>query len=368
MNKNIKVIGIDLAKEIFYLHAVGEGGVEIFSKKLSRKKFIEFMNNLDCDRTSCIIGMEACSGANYFAKKFREFGYKDVRVIAAQFVKPYIKGNKNDAIDARAIVKAVSDPDMRFISIKEDWQQDIMNIHRVRSRLVKQRTALGNEIRGLLSEYGKVAPRSIAKLKQKLMLEVNGEVISHRTSISNPANNLSNHSKDLFNDLLDELNEIEQKIKKMEDKLKVIFNNNQLCQKLSKIPGIGLISTTALVGELGNASSFKNGRELSAYLGLVPKQNSSGGKNKLLGISKRGNKYLRTLLVHGARAAISSFDRSKDISKNQLNKNKQLSSWLKNLRAKKNSNVAVVALANKLARICFVVLSKNQEYMPNYGN
>ncbi len=151
----------------------------------------------------------------------------------------------------------------------------------------------------------------------------------------------------------------------MEHMLKTIFSNNKLCQKLSKIPGVGLISTTALVGELGKAHNFKNGRELSAYLGLVPRQNSSGGKNKLLGISKRGNKYLRTLLVHGARAVISSVDRSKDIRNNQFSKNKKLSEWLSNLRLRKNSNVAVVALANKMARICFVVLSTDQEYMPD---
>lgn len=367
---NINAIGIDLAKEIFYLHAVDKNGSEIFKKKLSRKNFIEFMNNLDCDRQKCIIGMEACSGANYFAKKFRDFGYADVRVIAAQFVKPYVKGNKNDAIDAAAIVKAILDPDMRFTSIKEYWQQDIINIHRVRSRLVKQRTALGNEIRGLLSEYGKIAPKSISKLKQRLMLEVNGEVTADGNvgvNIANITNDLSDSSKEIFNDLLEELNEVESKIKKMEDMLKAVLNDNNLCQRLSKIPGVGLISTTALVGELGNASNFKNGRELSSYLGLVPRQNSSGGKNKLLGISKRGNKYLRTLLIHGARAVISSVDRSKDIKNNQFSQNKKLSKWLSNLRLRKNSNVAVVALANKMARICFVVLNKGEEYSANHA-
>jgi transposase len=240
-----------------------------------------------------------------------------------------------------------------------------MNIHKVRNRLVKQRTALGNETRGLLSEYGITAPKSISKLKKKLTLEVNGEVTDIGTNVTN---NLTDPSRELFNDLLDELNEIDKKISKMETLLKGIFTNNKLCQKVAKIPGIGLISSTALVGELGNASNFKNGRELSAYLGLVPKQNSSGGKTKLLGISKRGNKDLRTLLIHGSRAVIQSMNRSKNIDNNQFSKNKRLSKWFLDLRLRKNSNIATVALANKIARICFVVLNKEQEYIPNYGN
>jgi transposase len=366
---NIKCIGIDLAKEIFYLHGVDKNGLEVFRKKLSRKKFVEFMHNIEVDRNNCVIGMEACTGANYFAKRFREFGYKNIRIVPAQFVKPYVKSNKNDAIDASAIVKAVLAPDMRFANIKEYWQQDIINIHRVRSRLVKQRTALGNEIRGLFAEYGKTAPKTISKLKQRLTLEVNGEVTNNNDLKNiNIANDLTLPSKELFNDLLDELSEIENKIKKMEWMLKDILYNNDLCKKLIKIPGIGIISSTALVAELGNASNFKNGRELSSYLGLVPKQNSSGGKNKLLGISKRGNKYLRTLLIHGSRAVMYSIDRSKNLQNSEFCKNKTLSKWLCNLRLRKNTNVAVIALANKIARICFVVLSKDQEYLPNYGN
>lgn len=352
---DINAIGIDLAKEIFYLHAVDAKGVEIFKKKLSRKKFIEFMNNLDCNREKVIIGMEACGGANYFAKKFRSFGYEDVRVVSAQFVKPYVKSNKNDAIDASAIVKAVLDPDMRFSQVKEDWQQDIMNVHRVRSRLIKQRTALGNEVRGILAEYGITCARTISKLKQRLLIELNSA-------------NLANSSKLIFNNLFDELTSLEKRIDQVNLMLKEIFANNKLCQKLSKIPGIGLVSSTALVGELGNASNFKNGRELSAYLGLVPKQNSSGGKTKLLGISKRGNKYLRTLLIHASRAAMNGMNRSKDINISQFYKNRKLSDWFLNLRLRKNANVAIVALANKIARICFVVLNKEQEYIPNYNS
>lgn len=367
---NIKCIGIDLAKEIFYLHGIDQNGIEIFKKKLSRKKFIEFMNNLEVDRDNCVIGMEACTGANYFAKRFREFGYKNIRIVPAQFVKPYVKSNKNDAIDASAIVKAVLDPDMRFANVKEYWQQDIVNIHRVRSRLVKQRTALGNEIRGLFAEYGKIAPKTISKLKQKLALEVNGEITNDNNleNINAVDNDLTFASKELFNDLLDEVNEIENKIKKMEMMLKETLNNNNLCKKLIKIPGIGFISSTALVAELGNASNFKNGRELSSYLGLVPKQHSSGGKNKLLGISKRGNKYLRTLLIHGSRAVMHSIDRSKNLQNSEFCKNKNLSKWFCDLRLRKNTNVAVIALANKIARICFVVLNKDQEYLPNYNS
>lgn len=351
---NIKCIGIDLAKDIFHLHGVDVNGREVFRKKLSRKKFIEFMNNLDCQRDKVIVGMEACGGANYFAKKFRSFGYKDVRVVSAQFVKPYVKSNKNDAVDASAIVKAVLDPDMRFAQVKEDWQQDIMSIHRVRSRLIKQRTALGNEIRGILAEYGISCAKTISKLKKRLTIELNSD-------------HLHDSSKLIFSNMFEELMLLEERIQKVEVMLKEVFVNNKLCQKLIKIPGIGLISSTALVGELGNASNFKNGRELSAYLGLVPKQNNSGGKNKLLGISKRGNKYLRTLLIHASRAAMNGMNRSKDINSNKFYQNKKLSNWFLNLRLRKNVNVATTALANKIARICFVILNKEQEYIPNYN-
>lgn len=351
---NIRAIGIDLAKEIFHLHAVDDKGCEVFKKRLTRIKLIEFMNNLDCNRDKTIIGMEGCSGANYFVKKFRDFGYRNIRVVSAQFVKPFVKSNKNDSIDACAIVKAILDPDMRFCLVKEDWQQDIMNIHRVRSRLIKQRTALGNEIRGLLAEYGIISAKTISKLRQKLMILLNSD-----------ESNLSDIAKELFYDLFEELVSIDEKIQKTDVQLRQILSNNKLCQKLIKIPGIGLISSTALVGDLGNASNFKNGRELSAYLGLVPKQHSSGGKNTLLGISKRGNSYLRTLLIHASRSAVNSMNRVKDINNNQFKKNKKLSDWFLNLQVRKNSNVAVVALANKLARICFVVLSKEYEYEPN---
>jgi len=191
---NIKAIGIDLAKEIFHLHAVDEKGVEIFKKKLTRKRLIEFMNNLDCNRDKIIIGMEGCSGANYFAKKFRSFGYKDIRVVSAQFVKPFVKSNKNDYIDASAIVKAVLDPDMRFCLLKEDWQQDIMNYHRVRSRLIKQRTALGNEIRGLLAEYGIISAKTISSLKKKLHLILN-------TDSSDYASKFSDFTKEMLKEM-----------------------------------------------------------------------------------------------------------------------------------------------------------------------
>ena len=350
---NIKCIGIDLAKEIFHLHGVDTNGGEVFKKKLSRKRLIEFMHNLDCQRDKVVVGMEGCSGANYFAKKFRGFGY-DVRVVSAQFVKPYVKSNKNDFADALAITKAVLDPDMRFCNIREDWQQDIMCIHRVRSRLIKQRTALGNEIRGSLAEYGITSAQTISKLKKKLAIELN-------------SSNLNEVAKMVINSMFEELMFLEQRIDKVNSMLKEVFAKNKLCQKLIKIPGIGLISSTALVGELGNAANFKNGRELSAYLGLVPKQNSSGGKNKLLGISKRGNKYLKTLLTHGARAILQSLNRSKDINSNNFYKDKKLSHWFLDLKLRKNTNAAITALANKLARICFVVLNKEQEYMANYG-
>ena len=350
---NLYLIGIDLAKNIFHLHGVDNEGREVFKKKLRRDKLLSFVASLPKVK----IATESCGGSNYFHHKFTSFGHEAMQ-IPAQFVKPYVKSNKNDEIDAAAICKAAFDPDMRFVSPREPWQQDIMNVHRIRSRLVKQRTALSNEIRGFLLEYGISCAVGLSYLKLKLR----DILISNTHSLS------SDFNKQVFAKLYKELLSLEEEVASYDVMIKTIYDSNPLCQKLTKIPGIGIITATALVGEIGNGSNFKNGRELSSYIGLVPRQHSSGGKQRLLGISKRGNRYLRTLLIHGARSILSTTKRREQKahkSESEFSKNIRLSNWFRELRLRKEDNVAVVALANKLGRICWAVLNKEESYNSN---
>ncbi len=253
-----------------------------------REQVLTFMANLP----KCLVGMEACGGASYWARELTKLGHT-VKLIAPQFVKPYVKTNKNDQADSEAICEAVARPNMRFVLIKTVEQQDILFIHRVRQRLVKNRTALANEIRGLLHEFGFVIPQGINKIMTKLT-----EILDEGA--------LSQLSYRTFSELKEEFLENDKKIKELEQRLKIIASQYSNHQQLMTIPGIGLITATALIASIGNASCFENGRQLSAWLGLVPRQHSSGGKDKLLGISKRGDIYLRTLLIQGARAVLNS--------------------------------------------------------------
>ncbi len=225
----------------------------------------------------CLVGIEACGGSNYWAQEITKLGHK-VNLIAPQFVKPYVKTNKNDWADAEAICEAVSRPNMRFVTVKSTTQQDILSLHRVRERLVKNRTALANEIRGLLLEFGYIIPQRINKITTKLT-----EILDQGS--------LTQISHQTFSDLKEEFIENDKKIKDIEKRLKEIANNLNMYQKLKSVPGLGLITATALIASLGNVTNFKNGRQLSAWLGLVPRQASSGGKEQLLGISKRGDVY-----------------------------------------------------------------------------
>ena len=283
---NITTIGIDIAKRFFQIHGVNANGKTVLRKKLIRDQVLNFMSNLP----KCLVGIEACGGSNYWAREITKLGHK-VNLIAPQFVKPYVKTNKNDRADAEAICEAVSRPNMRFVSVKSTTQQDILSLHRVRERLVKNRTALANEIRGLLLEFGYIIPQGIHKITTKLT-----EILDEGS--------LTQISHQTFSDLKEEFIENDKKIKDIEKRLKEIANNLNMYQKLKSVPGLGLITATALIASLGNVTNFKNGRQLSAWLGLVPKQHSSGGKEQLLGISKRGDVYLRTLLIQGAESVI----------------------------------------------------------------
>lgn len=336
---NISLLGIDIAKDVFQLHGSDPLGKKVLKKRISRNELAEYIVNLP----SCTIVMESCGGANYWARKFSKMGHQ-VKLISPQFVKPFVKTNKNDANDAEAIVEAASRASMNFVPIKQVEQQDIQSLHRVRSRLVRNRTALINEIRGLNLEYG-IAIRTGAKtVKRNLRLIIDDE-----------ANELTISTRELMQDLYEELTEVEERLKNIDKKIKCICKENEQCQRILQIPGVGELTATAIVSAIPNPDEFKNGRHMAAWLGLVPKQLSSGNKQILLGISKRGDRYLRTLLIHGARAALC-------LCKNI---NGKYGDWLNNKKATLSLNKAAVALANKNARIIWSLLKTGENF--NYS-
>jgi transposase len=332
-------IGIDLAKEVFAIHGVDERGHAVLRKQLKRSEMAKFFVNLE----PCLIGMEACGSAHHWARKLESFGHT-VKLMAPQFVKPYVKTNKNDAADAEAICEAVSRPNMRFVAKKTAEQQAILSVHRARQGFVKARTAQANQIRGLLSEFGIVIPLGVKTISKHIpdILE-DGE------------NGLPGMMRHLIERLTDNLKEMDRQVSELEAQIQLWHRDNAASRKLAEIPGLGPITASAIVATVGDAREFKNGRQLAAWMGLVPRQHSSGGKQNLLGISKRGDTYLRTLLIHGARAVIR-FAESKA----------EPDSWLRKLMVRRNKNVAAVALANKNARIVWALLAKDRIFRPDY--
>jgi transposase len=343
----VTTIGIDIAKRIFQVHGVDKNSKTILKKKLMRDQVLIFMANLP----KCLIGIEACGGANHWAREITKLGH-EVKLMAPQFVKPYVKTNKNDEADAEAICEAVSRPNMRFVPIKSVEQQDILSIHRVRARLVKNRTALANEIRGLLLELGFIIPKGINKIMDKL-----NEILD--------SNELSGISYRTFSELKEEFIDNNNKVKALEKRLKELAGQCELYERLHTVPGVGLIIGTALVATIGNASNFENGRQLAAWLGLVPRQNSSGGKEKLLGISKRGDVYLRSLLMQGAMSVLNAKLRYATGEQKDKKSTSKFTHWMMNLAERCGHNKTVVAVANKLARVIFSVLSTGEVYAEN---
>ena len=337
---NVTLLAVDLAKNTFQLHGADAKGNQLLKKKISREKLSEFIATL----SPCNVYMEACGSSNYWGRKFIEYGHK-VKLINPTYVKPYVKRNKNDANDAAGIAAAARDADMRFCEVKTETQQDIQSVHRIRSLLIQQRTALANQVRGLVAEYGIVIPQGITNIRKKLPDILGG----------NP-NYMSGLMLNCIQMLYENFNNLDKQITVCDEKIKVLFIGNEKCKQLATIPGIGELGATILASALGSGILFKNGRHFAAFLGLVPKQHSSGGKERLLGISKGGDTYIRTLLIHGARAVLRWTDKKTDLR----------SMWLKKLMIRRGNNKAAVALANKIARTAWAMVHENTEYNPSH--
>ncbi len=332
----ITTIGLDLAKHTFHIIGCNRHGKEVKRKMLRRGQVMAYFTNLP----PCLIGMEACSSAHFWARRFEELGH-EVRLIAPQHVKAYVRGNKNDYNDARGIAEAVCRPDMRFVAVKTVEEQDVQGLHRLREAQVGERTALCNRIRGLLAEYGIVLPKGVGVVRKRLpeLLE-EGE------------NGLSAFFRPLLAQCYQQLQQIDAHIDFYTQELKRHAQHNEAVRRLQTVPGFGPIVGSVFHAFVGNGQAFRKGRDVSAALGLVPRQHSSGGKTVLLGISKRGDRYLRSLLVHGARSVVRLAD----------NKDDRLSRWINKIKARRGYNKAAVALANKMARIGWAILSQNSVY------
>jgi transposase len=340
MNK-LSRVGIDLAKSVYQLHGVDRSEQTLWRRRLTRGKWLKVL--LDTIEPGCEIGMEACAGAHHWARQLQAKGFT-VKLIAPQFVKPYVKSNKNDANDAEAICEAMSRPHMRFVAVKTVEQQDIQAVHRIRSGLLSQRTAKANQIRGLVAEYGLVAPQQLASLRAAIP-----------SWLEDAENGLSARFRRLLNDLWDDLKYLDQRITALDQEITTLAQQDPVAQRLQQLRGVGPLIATALVAAVGNAEQFSNGRQMAASLGLTPGQHSSGGKERLLGITKRGDVYLRTLLIHGARSVIYA----------ARHKDDRLSQWVTGLAKRRHPNVAATALANKTARIAWAMLRRGTDYQPD---
>jgi transposase len=337
----ITTIGADLAKSVIQIHGVDSHGNTVLRKQLKRSQVVEFFTKL----APCLIGMEACGSAHHWARKLQQLGHT-VKLMAPQFVKPYVKTNKNDMADAEAICEAVTRKNMRFVPVKNVEQQAILSVHRARQGFVKARTAQANQIRGLLAEYGIAIPVGISHITKDVP-----------RIIEDGGHDLPGSFQQLIGRLVGHFKELDRQVDELEGQIKQWHRENEDSCRLAEIPGIGPITASALAASVGDARSFKNGRQLAAWLGLVPRQHSTGGKSTLLGISKRGDSYLRTLLIHGARSVVRVAQAKTALT----------GSWLQSLMGRRNANVATVAQANKNARIAWALLANDRKFRPDYA-
>jgi len=335
---NINTVGLDLAKNVFHVVCFNERSKEVKKRMLRRSQVLEFFTQL----SPCQVSMEACAGSHYWGRQLRSLGH-NVKLISPQHVKPYLRGNKNDYNDARAIAEAATRPDMPTVGIKTVEEQDMQAIHRMRSQCSRDRTALSNSIRGLLGEYGIVFAKGVTTLRRKIP-----EILE------DAENGLSLRFRHLLVRRYEQLVELEEHITFYTKELEYLSQQDDACQRLQTVPGFGPIVASAFRSVIGDGRAYTRGRDAAASIGLVPRQYSSGGKNVLLGISKRGNKYLRKQLVHGARSVVLQ----------AANKEDPLSRWINRIREERGWNKAVVALANKMARIGWAILRHNTRYQP----
>lgn len=332
----VTTVGLDLAKSVFQVHAADRDGRPVVRKKLRRGQIHGFFAGL----SPCLIGLEACASAHYWARELQALGHK-VRLIPPQYVKPFVKRNKNDAADAEAICEALARPTMRFAAVKSAEQQSVLTLHRARELLVRQRTMLINALRGHCGEFGIVVAQGASKVTALI------EMIEYPEDERFPA-----LARAALGPLVEQLRMAQIQILDLEKKLMAWHRTNEASRRLEAIPGVGVITATALVATIGDESQFHSGRQLAAWLGLVPRQHSSGGKERLGRISKRGDGYIRRLLVHGARA---------DLRWSKHRKERR-SIWQESLLARRPTNVVLVAMANKTARVVWAMLSRGEPF------
>jgi transposase len=333
-------VGVDLAKNVFQIHGVDKHGKLVWKRQLKRANWLRVLTEtLD---PGCAVGMEACSGAHHWARELKSRGYV-VKLIPPQFVKPYVKSQKDDAKDAEAICEAMSRPGMRFVSVKTLEQQDMQAIHRVRSLLMSERNAKANQIRGLVAEYGLVAPQHPGPLRKAIPVW-----------LEDAENGLTDPFRSLLHELWNELLGPDQRLKALDTQIKHISDTHPDAKRLKQLRGVGPLVSTALVARLGDGQHFKRGRQAAASVGLTPRHHGTGGKNRLYGITKQGDPYLRSILIHGARAVVHQAKHRDD----------RLSLWLTDLADRSHPNVAAVALANKTVRMAWVMLRHRKDYDP----
>jgi len=333
----LKRVGVDLAKRVFQIHGVDEQERPAVRKTVSRNQLRRFFLNLE----PTVVGMEACGSAHYWARELTTMGHQ-VKLLPPQFVKPYVKSNKNDANDAEAICEAVSRPTMRVVTIKTVEQQAMQSLHRIRSRVVRARTALVNEIRGTLAEFGVVIDTLGVPAVRKALPRI----------IEDAENGLPGLARELMQGLYEELVAVDDRMAGLDQQLHVHAKQDERVQRLQQIPGIGPVTASAIVASIGDGKQFRSGRDFAAWLGIVPNQHSSGGKDRLGGISKRGDGYLRTLLIHGARSCVTHCEGKTD----------RRSQWTAGLLKRRNKNIATVAVANKSARAIWAMLTRSEDY------
>ena len=334
-------VGVDIAKSVFHVHGVDRHEQVKWQGKYSRQKWLEAL--VKRVPAGAEVGMEACASAHHWARELQSRGYR-VKLIAAQFVKPYVKSNKNDRVDAAAICEAMGRPGMRFVAVKTVAQQDIQAVHRIREDLMCQRTAKANQIRGLVGEYGLIAPIGICQLRRALPCW-----------LEDAENGLSDAFRTLLSALAEDLRHLDDRLTEMNKHIEEALQRDPAAQRLMTLRGVGPLIASVLSVVLGDGQAFRRGRDFAASLGLTPRQYSTGGRERLLGISKRGDSYIRKLLIHGARSVL----------RHASGKDDNLSRWLIELAKRKHINVAVVALANKTARMAWALMRNETDYDPN---